>query len=548
MKEAEQSRDDATHADGCGTASGMPRWTGENSPAPATTVAHPEDPEIGVKSPESAPPRPTVPHRDGLALALVAFALYSLLGQHTLYGVDAHVFLLKSHFHDLAHKYHVFYLPLLEQLKWLLRPLHLSLHDTARLFSALGTALGVWFAHLSCRQLALPRNDAVFVTVLVALCPAVLFFATVVESPGPFFAFAGAALWLCARLATRVTLPRSLACGAGIGVLYLAHPTGALLLALLPAILSLGGGHRAGATVRPTLAAGVAALLVLGVVPPLLRQTGSLSDPGFALAYVESFLRGMGDHVLRLGPCALWEWLWPFAPISLLWLVALATPRCRVPAALLGLGLLPYLGVAAIILADGVHEGGAYLVVFAWPGALLAARLVRSATLRWVACIVAAAIGVGRVVQHDRPERARGYFDGVQALAAGHPFAVALGDHRDVEAFFLHFEHAPAIELVKVAGERATEFRRTLRWFDRQVRAALDAGCVVLVSAAAMRNLYEATQSGAWEFAPEPRVLVEVPAAQAGVLWVMLRDEFALEPVQSAGFTGFRLRKAKPPR
>jgi hypothetical protein len=169
---------------------------------------------------------------DGTLLALAALALYACLAQEVTYG-DGDQLLNYMLGGNLTYWTHFFYLPLLAGAHAVLGEFGFTLHDSGVAFSAAGTALGVFGAHAGASRLGLSRGAALLVGILVATAPAVLFFATVVEVHGPFFAFAGLSFVCTARFVASPGVARGAELGAVTGLAVGAHATGNLLPCLL---------------------------------------------------------------------------------------------------------------------------------------------------------------------------------------------------------------------------------------------------------------------------------------------------------------------------
>ena len=108
--------------------------------------------------------------------------------------------------------------------------------ESARALSAGGTALGVVGFHAISRRAGLDRREALLCSALCALCPAWMFFATIVEVHGSFMPFAALGVYALVRLVQRPSDGLAVIAGLAIGVAYLAHPTGVLLIAQLPLV------------------------------------------------------------------------------------------------------------------------------------------------------------------------------------------------------------------------------------------------------------------------------------------------------------------------
>src|SRR5690606_31829227 len=109
----------------------------------------------------------------------------------------------------------------------------------------------VGLAHVGLLRSGLDARAANAATLLVALTPAIGFFATVVEHHGIFLPFAALAFWITAVLGRRPSWPGAGLLGVTTRVAYLLPGTGNLLPGLLlPAFLA----WRAGAEARGWIA------------------------------------------------------------------------------------------------------------------------------------------------------------------------------------------------------------------------------------------------------------------------------------------------------
>ncbi|MFQ5503562.1 MAG: hypothetical protein ACE5F1_02060 [Planctomycetota bacterium] len=351
--------------------------------------------------------------QDSTLLTVAALLLFLLLGQDSFYKADGQGLVLALEHGEWRHHLHALYLPIVHGLAWILAPLELGTFRVATVASAGGTALGVFFLHRAALERGLSRVDALLAVLFVALSPAVLFFATVVELHGPFQAFAGLAWLGVSRLDRHARTSAAVGLGAATGLAALAHGTGHLLPALLlpwffarqlsrrvalRRILTLAG-IALGAHVLLTLAAALLFLL-LGI------PTGNL--PAFLEFYVEN-LAGP-DNI----PHTLFgEWLVPFLPLSLLWIPALFERTPRVEAAAFGASLVLYLAAAFLLVGRG-DEYGAYLLPLAYGAACLGVRVFKKPVLGAL-LLLSLLIAVYEVERHDHPRGSARYVTDLMA-------------------------------------------------------------------------------------------------------------------------------------
>src|SRR5881394_1245347 len=138
-------------------------------------------------------PDPTAPHRrclgDSALLGLLALAGCWLLDRGVWHGLDGYQFLSDIDHGQLFNDRHVLYKPVAWLFASALRPLGVPLYESAVAASMVCTAVGAGFVHRALLGLGLPRADAATAAVAAAGCFAVVYFGTVVEIHGVFFAF-----------------------------------------------------------------------------------------------------------------------------------------------------------------------------------------------------------------------------------------------------------------------------------------------------------------------------------------------------------------------
>lgn len=375
---------------------------------------------------------------DGAAIAVVALAIYVLLGQDTMYEVDAQGIVKALATGVTGHYLHFLYLPVVRGLGWLLSPMELGAYELARAASAIGMALGVAFSHRACCVLGLSRANAAIATGLVATAPAVVFFATIVEFHGVFFAFAGLVWWMLARLLKRPSFAHAVVLGVSTAIAGFVHGTGQLLIPLVVAWFVAG---RFG---RPRFVrAALLALVVMATHAVLLRGLPLLLglEAGNLTEYWRRYLETLPPwtHAAE----SLWyDWLYAFTPLSVLWLPAFGVRSERLRATALSGVLLLYLTACFLLIPDG-YERGAYQLPLALAAALLACRVLRRPVLLF-SIAFGLAIGFLEVQRHDT---ATGGYEYVQALRdAGREDAVFfLGDLDEVNPIV---RYAPETEYV----------------------------------------------------------------------------------------------------
>lgn len=292
--------------------------------------------------------------------------------------------------------------------------------------SALGTAVGVLLLHTLSRSLRLDRKDAWLATAFTTCCPGWTVFATVVEVHGPFLPFAAGAFLTISALVRRGGSVRAVLTGLVIGLAYLAHPTGALLIARAPLFAAIaerrgirGDFHLVQHGLLVALGLAIGILVVSNTLVALGQGTG----PGPTL----NILLGNPWSLVDLDFWAsnLWiEVIAPYSPIAILGGIASAHRSTRQVGPWLAAAVLPYLLVSQMLFDSG-GDRGASLLPLAWPTACCVLPLVR--TRLWLAlALFACHVGLGttRIKIHADPEPARTYAEGFRAIGGPKPILV----------------------------------------------------------------------------------------------------------------------------
>ncbi len=363
--------------------------------------------------------------RDGIAIALASFLICHLLAQVTLYG-DGPQFVAWMTIGVQRHRLHYFYLPLVYEFSALLKPLGYNLYASACMLSALGTAVGVAFAHAGCRRLALSRIHCALIAGLVATSPGVLFFGTVFEVHGAFLAFAGVAFFAAASLVKKDSWLRAILLGVATGGATAIHASG-IALPVAFGFWALAEAQVRGTPIRPfllrlMLAMGVHAAVVITLWLVVLSTKTMTTDPISFMgeyAWTDSIFVSLGLTVWR-------EWLWAFFPCSFMFLIGWRRPGLRYHVAALGLSLIPYLGVCLKLIPDR-NEHGAYLLPLAMTVAWIVTRSFGHAVALG-ALLLQLIIGTAVILEHDKPEASRQLAAGIRAVGGEDPvlFVVTL--------------------------------------------------------------------------------------------------------------------------
>lgn len=464
---------------------------------------------------------------DCLLVGLAALCGYLLLAQRTFYGVDGWRLVRRVSTGDVRSDMHLLYKPIAHRFALAGESLGLSVYESMVLASAVGTAIGVALLVEAGRQLGLDRRRAVLSALLVAALPGVLFFATVVERHGPFFAFAGATALAAARLANGPSSGRGLVFAAACTAAYAAHSTGVLMVAaFLPFAFAIARRRGEGnlPPIAPFAIAAIGTAIGMFGARRLGLWLGTVQNEGDNFAF---FLQHAAVHVGQIGqlPGCLWnEVLVAFFPASVLWLFA--RPRDAAILASVGIAVAVY-GLFSFLILGSFDERGAYALPLAWPLAAGASRTLRSAHLVR-AILVAGLVSVVLVLRHD-DRHLDSWDEGLRALAGDRePYLVAAA-WDDFEYVFLFQPDARSGSGFYDAFDAHGFPLEMLRGNAALLHAFLGERCasgrVLFVSDRGLETLRQPADPG--KAGP---AVVEV-----------LEQGFEFERVDAAGFHGFRL-------
>jgi hypothetical protein len=331
--------------------------------------------------PTAAPPRRrrsaagAVP---ALLLGGLAALCYVLLRQPTCHEYDVYWLLPRLLEGDLVDARHLLALPVLDALASLLDGV-LTLHE--RLKIVCGVCVGAAVAILTHAAWVLHRDLrlALAAGAVWASLPATVHFATMFELHGPFLPFAAAAMWTSCRIvaAGPRSGPRAAAVlGALTALAAGVHATGHLLVPVLACWLALewrAAGRRWRAVVGALacfVAAHAAAHSLLGaaVLPP---------GAGAPAAESIAVLAVLGGGLQDAWRVVAGEWLWPFAPVSELWLAGcrgVARPLATALAAAVAAQLALCQWMLVTPIGYVYREFGAYQLPIAFLAVLLTVR------------------------------------------------------------------------------------------------------------------------------------------------------------------------------
>lgn len=453
-----------------------------------------------------------------VALFVCAFVAYTLLAGDALYAEDGFFILASLEARSCTRNLHEAFLPQLIAFGDLLSWLALPPHRVATLFSACGAALGVTLTHRAlCVLEPGDRAAARRATALVVTAPAVVFFATVVEYHGFFFAYAQLALLCAAHLARAPGVKWAVGLGVAIAAATLVHSSGMFLPAvLLPLVLVEA---RSVAPTRRVALCGVAAVVSgVGAFGGRAALQAIFVPRPLALPGLDAALAGLPyvPHAL------LTEWLLPFAPVALGALLALRRAATRGLALWLWAAALVYALAASGALYDALWERGAYLLPLVGPAALLSVRSLQRAWV-WVLVALGGAAAIVQVRVHASAAAAYPTFvQGVQeATAPAAPVALVLAQPERAAIAVLRPAWR-AVDLRNVLVQDGAMVDATLAAVGAWLPALLPEGHRLLISDASLAELRAAGDHG-----------VRLAAA------ILARCD--ARPVTSAGFRGLLL-------
>ncbi len=423
---------------------------------------------------------------------LASFALYVVLGQEKNYG-DGNFLLGFYHEGARVHPVHILYFPALTALRMLLEPLGLSLFEIARLFSAVGTALGVALCHQALLHLGSGRRSALLASAAIAVCPAVMFFATVVELHGPFFACVGLWLYLLARLVRDPSALSAALVGLATGLCYYAHASGIIIAGLAGMMFLALSGPGQWRDWRSLLLVAIMLTVHFGLIyggSVVLQSLGLVVGVGHADAYVRE-LEVLGEADWTWGMRTLWEeWVYAFAPLSLLVLSAAVSASGRRLLVAFALSLAAYL-LAALILVGDHDEHGAYLLPLVFPAVLgvLHARPCWRRGLLWVALTIGGSIGLMRILAHDDGSRSAAEAAEYREIVGERSAYLLTGSEADIETCMVRLPDQQFRHLSRYASLPPAELAAELVSMDRAMQGLLAAGTEIYITREAMTYL-----------------------------------------------------------
>lgn len=487
------------------------------------TRTHATLPPLGRLRFDAAAP---APRSDALLLAIAAFAVYWLLRQRAVYGLDVPDFINWLQMGKASHHIHYLFMPLMDALHRALHRLGSTPYQTLVFASCLGGSLAVFCLHRAGAALGMRRADAAMAVALAAAAPAVVFFATIAEIHAVFYAFFGAACWQWARVQTRPTVAGVVVLGGCTALAAAVHATGHLLAWLLP-MLTVGvrgrfdrGWHR---LLLAFLLAHAGASF--GLDAWLRRATVDVQREGlvgFILQCIAQLPLGWniaGD---------LWrEWLWPFLPLSVVPIVGLFGRATRRFALAWCVAASAFLVMTVILLFGKLVERGAYQLPLAWPAAVLLLALAPRA-LQVAALLLGSTLSVAAVFAHDHPYENPDVVADLAAAAQHRQLFVVCADMPEYEPLLRDLPAVPCAPLFWLGQLVAQGYDAFVARFDEVVGRQLDAGRAVVFTTRAFQLL---------STLPEPTI--------ARLMHEHLPAHYETVPFRAGSFDGVELRKRK---
>lgn len=407
-----------------------------------------------------------------LLLSLSFTFLYLYWGQTTFYREDGLQFVFN--FIDrgnLRHDHHLLYLPIAWVFRQALDGTGWGTHRILTVLSGLMTGLGIFIGGLAVLKAQFRRIQAFFFLGFLGFCPAVFFFATVVEIHGVFFPFAMGVFLLAEFLiqeeGQRKRIFWALALGVMTWLASLVHSSGHLLLPLCGAWIAARRGFRE--MLIPFFLWALVHGTLMGLGNPLVLQLLGEKSGGASRALEVIEERTPLKGILgRIFPSLYNEVLISFPPLWLVVFAPLWDASLRKKVLWAVIGVLPYLLLTTLFLADlhtyePIYERGAYLLPLAFPAAWILARRISSPALLSLLLLIGAARSVEQVWTHDtRPGRP--FAQGFRRVTQGEKAILLAGGVVDLSStllempevrvvFLSDFVARPEIPVAVIAGK-----------------------------------------------------------------------------------------------
>lgn len=434
---------------------------------------------------------------------LATAALYRAMGHRALHGFDVHYLLRVIDAGEGISGRHVLYVPAARAVK---RLLGLEPYDAMLVTSAAFVALGVVSVYWACRLARATNAQAWVATVMAASLPGVLHFATVAEINGLAFGMESLA-WVVFFAVIRAKSPAALALGfvavgATTGLSAGLHAIGHLQPLVFALVLLVGiGPGRFGARlgwIAITLAAH--AFINWASVSGIASAQEAIDRNSTVVRNLAPWVTA--DQVPRI----LWqEWLYPLAPLSVLFLVG-ARSRERTDRRLtlaVGLCAIASWGVSLILLGplyaterylpgQVLAEFGAYVFYLIVPGTLIIARTL---PLRGAAAIAALTVILGLLHWHSwkRADYREELAAAIRSQAEHTPSHFLVGGHDELTPLVqtapqTHYRSVYELALELLRTNEQNPAAATL-WFDFEFAKAQAEGATWHVTPGALQQL-----------------------------------------------------------
>lgn len=367
-----------------------------------------------------------------LALAIAALALFVLLPQRTLHGVDGNQFVVWIEEGHYDYPRHIGYLHVCGLVHEVLARFGQPSGFLAlRIASALGAAFGLFAVHRAfLRFLPGQPRSAAIAALAVLVTPAWFFYATTAEIPGVFAAGAGLSWWLFARWLDAPSLGRAAALGAGCAAAGGLHSFGHLLT---PAFVAIAWSWRAAPARGRWIQLAVlgAVHTAIALLLPKLLGAGAAGQAQDAVGHLEERWRTFAPSTTPI--VFFREWVAPYAPWSVLALLACLLPAPRRWSLAVWLLLLLHLPVNVLLLGyEQIDESGAYLLALLPPAVLATLHLVPARAL-WPLAAVAAALAVHLAAPGWPQPIAASFGEGVAELHRERRIALVVAEKAELD-------------------------------------------------------------------------------------------------------------------
>ncbi len=436
-----------------------------------------------------------------LTIAIAAFLLFLLLPQRTLHGVDGNQFVVWIEEGHLDYARHVGYLHFCGLIHRILvafgQP---SGFAALQLSSAIGAAFGLFCLHRAFRRPAMECDYSAFwCTLAVLITPAWFFYATTAEIPGVFAAGCGAAWWAFARWLDGPTLTRAAVLGLACAATGALHSFGHLLTPAFVLIAWLWkrtpDNRWAHVAVLGLVHAAIAILV------PRLLGAGASGQAQDAMSHLEERWRTFAPLT---APTVFWhEWLVPYAPWSLLSLLALAVPRARAWGLAVAVLLLLHMPVNVLLLgAEQIREDGAYLIALA-PPAILATLHLLPRRFAWPCLAVSVAVSVHLAAPGWPAPISPAFGAGVFELNREHRIALVVAGQAELDGARTATPGLMVMNLAEVIGafvQTRKPDQTFANWFDTWTRTFGGLGMRLVLSEQARRFFAEGPDADLRQF------------------------------------------------